>query len=100
MCSEHFTDDCFETDLKAQLMPKVKVKRRFKCDAIPSVFSLGPEPKKPVSSENRESRQRAQEIRDEVGVEYRTQINIFLVLMIFQAVPQSTGCVNLLALPK
>ena len=29
MCSEHFTDDCFETDLKAQLMLELKVKRRL-----------------------------------------------------------------------
>ena len=38
VCSEHFTDDCFESDLKAQL-PELKVKRRLKRDAIPSVFS-------------------------------------------------------------
>ena len=79
VCSEHFTDECFETDLKAQLMPELKVKKRLKRDAIPSVFSFGPEPKKPrISSENRESRQRAQELRHEVGVEYRTQTYIFL----------------------
>ena len=79
VCSEHFTYDCFETDLKAQLMPELKVKRRLNRDAIPSVFSFGPEPKKPrISSENRESRQRAEELRDEVSVEYRTQTCIFL----------------------
>ena len=78
VCSEHFTDDCFESDLKAQLMPELKVKGRLKRDAIPSVFSFGPEPKKPrISSENRESRQRAQETRHEVGVEYRAQTDIF-----------------------
>ena len=77
--SEHFTDDCFESDLKAQLMPELKVKRRLKRDARPSMFSFGPEPKKPrISSENRESRQRAQELRHEVGVEYRTRTYIFL----------------------
>ena len=79
VCSEHFTDDCFEADLKAQLMPELKVKRRLKRDAIPSVFLFGPEPKKPrISSENRESRLRAQELRQEVGVEYGSQIYIFL----------------------
>ena len=78
VCSEHFTDDCFEADLKAQLMSELKVKRRLKRDAIPSVFSFGPEPKKPrISSENRESRLRAQELRQEVGVEYVTQTCIF-----------------------
>ena len=75
MCSEHFTDDCFEADLKAQLM--LKVKRRLKRDAIPSVFSFGSEPKKPkITSENREGRLRAQEVRQEVGVV--TQTCIFL----------------------
>lgn len=79
VCSEHFTDDCFETDLKAQLMPELKVKRRLKRDAIPSVFSFGPEPKKPrLSSENRESRRQAEELRQQVGVEHRTQTYIFL----------------------
>ena len=79
VCSEHFTDDCFETDLKAQLMPELKVKRRLKRDAIPLVFSFGPELKKPrISSENHESRQRAEELRREVSVEYRTQTCIFL----------------------
>ena len=79
VCSEHFTDDCFETDLKAQLMPELRVKRRLKRDAIPSVFSFGPEPKKPrISSENRESRQRAEELRQEVSVEYRTQTCLLL----------------------
>ena len=69
----------FESDLKAQLMPELKVKRSLKRDAIPSVFSFGPEPKKPrISSENRESRWRVQELRHEVGVEYRTQTDIFL----------------------
>lgn len=81
MCSEHFTDDCLESDLKAQLMPELKVKRRLKCDAIPSVFSFGPESKKPrISSENRESQQRAQQLRHEVGVQYRTRAYIFLII--------------------
>ena len=77
MCSDHFTDDCFEADLKAQLMPELKVKRRLKRDAIPSVFSFGLEAKKPrISSENHESRLSAQELRQEVGVV--TQTCIFL----------------------
>jgi len=70
VCSQHFADDCFERDLKAQFMPELKVRRRLKRDAIRSVFSFGPEPKKPrISSENRESRQRAEELRQEVSVE-------------------------------
>ena len=66
-------------DLKAQLMLELKVKRRLKRDAIPSVFSFGPELKKPrLSSENCESQRQAEELRREVGVEYRTQTYIFL----------------------
>ena len=54
----------------------------LKRDAIPSVFSFAREPKKPrISGENRESRQRVQELRHEVGVEYRTQTDIFLKLI-------------------
>ena len=69
LCSEHFTNECFETDLKAQFMPELKVKKQLKRDVIPSAFSFGPEPKKPrISSKNRESRQRAQELQREVGV--------------------------------
>ena len=69
-CSQHFAAYCFERDLKAQLMPELKVKRRLKRDAIPSVSSFGPEPKKPrISSENHESRRRAEELRQEVSVE-------------------------------
>lgn len=39
VCSEHFTDS-LETDLRAQLLPEKKGKRRLKHDAIPSVFSF------------------------------------------------------------
>lgn len=68
VCSEHFTEDCFETDLKAQLIPEQKVKKRLKCDAVPSVFSFGPaEAKARLSSEIRENRQRAVELRQEVS---------------------------------
>jgi len=81
VCSKHFTNDFFETDLKAQLMPELNVKRHLKFDAIPS-FSFGPEPKKPrIRSENCESQQRAEELRQEVCVGYRTQ-NLFCILLI------------------
>ena len=76
VCSEHFTDDCFETDLRAQFLPEQKVKRRLKRDAIPSVFSFSPEPKKPrLSSVTRENRRHAEELRQEVGIEYLTHVN-------------------------
>ena len=76
MCSEHFTDDYFETDLRAQFLPEQKVKRRLKRDATPSVFSFSPEPKKPrLSSVTRENRRHAEELRQEVGIEYLTHVN-------------------------
>ena len=34
-----FTDDCFERDLKAELMPGTKSKRILKADAVPTVFT-------------------------------------------------------------
>ena len=76
VCSEYFTVDCLETDTVNALL---KVKRRLKREAITSVFSFGSEPKNPrISSENRKSQERAQELQQEVGVEYRTQTYIFL----------------------
>ena len=38
--SEHFTEDCFESDLGATLLNE-KPKRRPKCEALRSVFSFG-----------------------------------------------------------
>lgn len=69
VCSAHFTDDCFEKDLRAQLLPEQTVKRRLKRDAIPSVFSFCSEPKKArLSSVTRENRRQAEELRQEVGI--------------------------------
>lgn len=71
VCSEHFTGDCFERDLKAKLLPEQKVKRSLKRDAVPSLFSFGPEPKKArISSKTRKNRRYAEELRQEVGFEY------------------------------
>ena len=46
VCSEHFTKDCFETNLAEEVTGK-KARRTLKKGAIPSVFSFGPEPKQP-----------------------------------------------------
>jgi len=84
VCSKHFTDDCFEMDLKAQLMSELEVKRHLTRDVIPLVFSFGPKPKKPIiSSKNHESWQQAEELRQEVSVEYRTQTYFFSKLIKF-----------------
>ena len=63
VCSDHFQPSCFETDLRAQLLTGEKAKRSLRDDAIPSLFSYGPEAKKPrLSSERRLQRQRHQEV--------------------------------------
>lgn len=51
-----------------KLTLKQKKKKRLKCDAVASVFSFGPaEAKARLSSEIRENRQHAIELRQEVG---------------------------------
>ena len=53
LCSVHFTPDCYERDLKAELLGS-KPKAILKPDAIPSLFSHRPPPKKArLSSERR-----------------------------------------------
>lgn len=42
----NISGDYFKRDIKAQLLPWLKVKRRLKRGAVPSLFPLGPEPKK------------------------------------------------------
>ena len=39
LCSEHFEKDCFERDLRAELMPDVKRRRILKPDAVPTIFA-------------------------------------------------------------
>ena len=52
VCSEHFSAETFEVNLRAQITG-VKCKRRLKEDAIPSEFSFHPPAKRPrLSSEN------------------------------------------------
>ena len=51
-CSEHFTENCFVADLKAQLVPGQSVKRRLKRDSIPSLFPFAPQPSKNQRTSN------------------------------------------------
>lgn len=68
VCSEHFTPDCFENDLKAKLMPKTKFKRGILPGSVPSLFPFGPQPKRPrPSSEARAEQRRSEELRREVS---------------------------------
>nr|XP_054774717.1 uncharacterized protein LOC129282884 [Lytechinus pictus] len=59
VCSEHFTDDCFEK-IVIELPGKVPPKR-LKFDAVPSIFlHRGPQPKARESTEKRLARMEAQ----------------------------------------
>ena len=63
LCSKHFTPDCYRRDLKAELLGS-KAKAILKPDAIPSLFSHRPPPKKPrLSSERRSLEKTRQEVR-------------------------------------
>ena len=63
LCSEHFTPDCYERDLKAELLG-AKPRAILKQDAVPSLFSHRPPPKKPrLSSERRSLENARKEVR-------------------------------------
>ena len=56
VCSDHFTEDCFEKNLTEQVTGERK-KKVLKKDAIPSVFAFGPPSKQPrLASVGREER--------------------------------------------
>ena len=64
VCSEHFSPECFEIDLRAQLTGQ-KCKRHLKDGTVPSVFpyAYGPKAKQPrLSTEKRLERQRHQQV--------------------------------------
>lgn len=63
LCSVHFTPECYERDLKAELLGS-KPKAILKPDAIPSLFSHRPPPKKArLSSERCSLEKTRQEVR-------------------------------------
>ena len=62
VCSEHFSAESFEVNLRAQITG-VKYKRRLKEDAIPSEFCFRLPAKRPkLSSENRLRRRSHEEV--------------------------------------
>ncbi|KXJ26866.1 THAP domain-containing protein 2 [Exaiptasia diaphana] len=68
VCSELFTEECFERDLFQQLTGE-KRKRKLKSDAIPTVFSFASSSvsgKRRATSENRIKRQRQQEVMEDL----------------------------------
>ena len=62
LCSDHFQPDCFERDLKAELLG-LKGKRTLKSDAVPTVFAHRPRKKPGLSSENRLHDRAKKEVR-------------------------------------
>ena len=71
VCSEHFAQECFDSSLKEKLLAGQKVKRRLKCDALPSLFSFGPQLKQSrLASEKRAKQRHDQELRQEVSFKY------------------------------
>ena len=52
LCSDRFEPDCFECDLKAELLG-LKTKRTLKLNAVPTIFVHRPRKKPQLSSENR-----------------------------------------------
>ena len=62
VCSEHFSAESFEVNLRAQITGE-KCKRRLKEDAVPSEFCFRPPAKRPrLSSENRLRRRSHEEV--------------------------------------
>ena len=62
ICSAHF-EDCFECDLKAELLPGTKSRPRLKPDAVPTIFSFKPQPEpRPTSTKRMRAKER-QEVR-------------------------------------
>ena len=62
LCSDHFEPDCFERDLKAELLG-LKATRTLKPDALPTIFVHRLRKKPPLSSENRLHDRAKQEVR-------------------------------------
>ena len=63
LCSRHFDDECYERDLKAELLGTPR-QFRLKPDAVPTKFSHLPESKKRrISSEHRSQKKAKQEVR-------------------------------------
>ena len=53
VCSVHFEPECYERDLKAELLEIKSTKRNLKTDAVPTIFEHRPRKKPRLSSERR-----------------------------------------------
>ena len=62
LCSNHFESDCFERDLRAELLGS-KGKRTLKPDAVPTIFDHRPRKKPRLSTEKRLQEKAKREVR-------------------------------------
>lgn len=63
VCSEHFTPDCFERNIRAEILGG-KAITKLKADAVPTIFCHLPPPKKPrLSSVRRQNEAAKKEVR-------------------------------------
>ena len=60
VCSEHFTEDCFERDLKSELVPGAKPMRTLKADAVPTLFSFVKTTERATSTKRIKAKERKQ----------------------------------------
>ena len=63
VCSLHFEPECFERDLKAELLGLTSTKRKLRVDAVPTIFDHRPKKKPRLSSERRLQERCKQEVR-------------------------------------
>ncbi|KAL9976812.1 hypothetical protein ACROYT_G014146 [Oculina patagonica] len=66
VCSDHFTDDCFEVEHRFDLLGGNIRKRKKKPEAIPTIFKKSPAVKVPFKRHASERRQKAKDRREEV----------------------------------
>ena len=99
VCSEHFDNECFESDFMEQLI-REKKRIRLKADVIPSIFTFtsptAVSSKRRNTTENHIERKRQKEVRCNVNVNFHHAANIKYFLFLYQTLenilaPSSSG---------
>ena len=99
VCSEHFDNECCESDFMEQLIGEKK-RKRLKVDAIPSIFTFtsptAVSSKRRATTENRIERKRQKEVRCNVTVNFHHAANVKFFLFLYQTLenilaPSSSG---------
>lgn len=62
VCSEHFTEDCFETNFQFEFVGGTSRKRRLKKGAVPTLFKRKTTVKARITSERRIARKEQKEV--------------------------------------